>query len=512
MNQTENKKITSSDKGSISVDNIMIGIRRFGWLCVVLAMLFGGFAYVKEQVNYVPIYTSEATFTVNTENNSSISGVSVYSFYYNAATANQLSDTFPYILNSGLIQNAICEDLDLDMEYLPVTIVADAVDGSNMFTLKVKAQDPQFAYDVLVSAIENYPTIAKYAVGNIKIEMITSPMIPTEPSNTNDYLNAVIKAMGVGAALGGLIIVLYVITHNTIRTKNDLKANLGATVLGVVPRVWFKKHNKDIDRSVLTTNDKIDDGFTSSIRVIKNVIKNSLKHGEKIIIGTSTAPGEGKTTVTTNLAIAMAEHGRKVLLVDGDVRRLSVSPLLGIKPEEMNFVVETDDYKIAYIEQYKIYLLLFDAPEKGGFKYVNADFIKGVFDSVRHKFDIILVDTPPCGLVSDALFFAQVADAAYYVVLQDAVRTSKIQSGFNNLMGTDVKILGCILNGAAAVHSSYGYGNYGYGRYSYGRNRYGKYGYGRYGYYNRYGKYGYGKYGYGRYGYGNSKKNDEGKE
>ncbi len=505
MNQTENKNITSSSNmKSISVDNIMIGIRRFGWLCVVLAILFGGIAFAKEQINYVPVYTSEATFTVSTENNSSIGGVSVYSFHYNVATANQLSETFPYILNSGLIQNAVCEDLDLP--YLPVTFVSDAVEGSNMFTLKVRSQDPQLAYNVLVSAIDNYPTIAKYAVGNIKIEMITSPVVPTEPSNTNAYLNAVIKAMAIGAGLGALIILLYIGTHNTIRTKNDLKANLSSEVIGVVPRVWFKKHNKDIDRSVLTTNDKIEDGFTSSIRVIKNVIKNSLKHGEKIIVGTSTAPGEGKTTITTNLAIAMAEHGRKVLLVDGDVRRLSVSPLLGINPEEMNFVIESDDYKIAYLEQYKIYLLLFDAPEKGGFKYVNSSFIKDVFDSVRHKFDIILVDTPPCGLVSDALFFAQVADAAYYVVLQDAVRTTKIKNGFNNLMSTDVKILGCILNGASSVHSSYGYGNYGYGRYGYGRNHYGKYGYGKYGYYNRYN---YGRYGYGKYGYGNSKKNDE---
>ncbi len=496
MNQTDNKnrKSSSENQRHIRVENILIGVRRFGWLCVVLAVLFGAISYVTEQIRYVPTYTAEATFTVSTENSSSsIGGVSVYSFYYDSATANQLSETFPLILGSGLIQNAVCEDLDIP--FLPVTFSSAAVEGSNMFTLTATSKDPQMAYDVLVSAIKNYPTIAKYAVGNIKIEMITSPVVPTQPSNTNDYIGTVLKAMIIGFGLGALVIILYAYTHNTIRTKSDLKSNLNCEVLGVVPRVWFKKHTKEIDRSVLTTNEKIDDGFVNSMRVVKNVIKNALRHGEKVIVGTSTAPGEGKTTVTTNLAISMAEHGRKVLLVDGDVRRLSVAPLLGVNPEELEYTTETEDYKIAYLKQFKIHLMIFNAPEKGGFKYVNSTFIKEVFDSVRNDYDMILVDTPPCGLVSDALFFAQVADAAYYIVLQDAVRVSKIKNGFNNLLSTDVRILGCILNGATSVHSSYGYGKYGYG-----------YGYGRYGY----GKYGYGRYGYGKYGYGesNDKKKD----
>ena len=123
---------------------------------------------------------------------------------------------------------------------------------------------------------------------------------------------------------------------------------------------------------------------------------------------------------------------------------------------------------------------------------MNAEHIRKAFDSVREKYDYILVDTPPCGLISDALFIAQASDAALYVVLQDSVRVSKIRSGLDNLMSSNIRVIGGILNGALSGITGYGY-NYGYG---YG---YGKYGYGGY----KYGTYG---YGYGKYGYGNKRK------
>lgn len=479
MNQTENKNKTSPENLSVfslKVGDILIGTRKLGWLCLLLSILFGAIAFAGEYFRFVPRYTAETTFTVSTQNNSSsIGGVSVYSFYYDTATANQLTETFPLILNSKLLQNAVCEDLDLN--YMPASLQAKAVEGSNMFTIYSTSTDPQLSYDVLASTIENYPKIAKYAVGNIKIEMITAPTVPTEPSNSTDYINTVLVAMAIGLGLGCFVIAIYAYSRNTVKTKNDIKSNLDCDVLGVIPKGSFKKHTRDFDRSILCTNQKLDKGFYSSIRILRNVIKNSLTEDEKIIIGTSTAPGEGKTTVITNLALSLVEKEKKILLVDGDVRRLSVAPLLGIDPEALDYNIITDDYKIAYLKEYGIYFMLFNTNDKGYFKYMNSSYAKSIFDSIRDKFDLILVDTPPCGLVSDALFFAQVADAAYYVVLQDTVRISKIQSGFNNLLSTDIKILGCVLNGAGVTHSRYGYGYHSYG-YGYGYGYGSEYGYG----------------------------------
>ena len=504
MNQTENNS-SKQNNIQLKLEDAAIGIRKLSWVCVLLALIFGGIVFVKEHVDYVPYYTAEATFTINTQKSSSIGGVSVYTFHYDTATANRLSDTFPYLLDSTLLFDAVSEDMGLTS--IPASLKANVVSGSNMLTLYCTARDPQLAYDVLVSTMKNYPEVAKYVIGNIQFEVITEPTIPVEPSNSLEYLAPVIKAMFLGAVLGCAAIVVYVYSRKTIRTREDVKSNLNAETLGVIPHVSFKRYGKEIDQTILCTNEKVDKAFYESIRILRNVFKNSLKEGDKIIMGTSTAPSEGKTTVITNLALSLAEQEKKILLVDGDIRHPSVSPLLGLDVNTMDFDIVTEKYKITYLEEFGIYFMVFNKEGRKNLQYMNSAYVKNIFDSIRDDYDLILVDTPPCGLVSDALFFAQAADAAYYVVLQDSVRISKIQNGFNNLFATDIRILGCVLNGSMASHTGHGYG-YGYGSYGhYGRyGRYGRYsrygGYGRYGgNYGRYGRYSYGHYGhYGRYG------------
>lgn len=484
MSQTENNSKENTTKSperrfTIYPSDFWKGFQKLWWLCVLLAVLLGGGMFFRSYKNYSPRYTASASFTVSTQTNSaSIGGISVYSFYYDSTTAAQLASTFPYLLNSNLLSDMICEDMGLTS--VPASMSASAVTGSNMFTLSVTGKDPQMTYDILQSVIENYPSVAKYVVGNIKLTMITSPVVPEKPSNAASYRDDAFKGAAAGLAVGLLIIIAYAISRRTVRTKENIRNELNADYLGTVPQVRFKKHKTPSDRSVLFTNDKVGAGFLESIRILRNKFSHALKDGEKIIMVTSTAPGEGKTTVLANLAIALADYDKRVLLIDADLRNPSVAKLLRLNLDELNYYTQTDKYKIAKLEDYNISFMTIDNSDLKKQRFINTDEVKRIFDDVRDSYDYILVDAPPCGLVSDALYIAQEADAVFYVIYQDAVRIPKIRSGLDGLMSTDVRIMGCVINGAMSGMSGYGY-DYGYGyasAYGYYGSRGGYAGYG----------------------------------
>ncbi len=455
------------------------GFKKFWWVIAIICVLCCIFNVFRYHRSYTPMYKAEATFTVSTQDKvSSINGISAYNFYYDASTASHLSSTFPHILSSNLLQEAVANDLNLPS--LPVNLTASSVSGSTMFTLSSAGYDPQLTYDALISTMENYPDIAKYVVGNIKFNIITSPVLPTEPYNKPAYFNEVFKGVTNGLIIGFVFLLCYTTLRTTIRTKKDIRANLNIKCFGVIPYIIVKKSSRK-EKEPLLINSKLTDGrFPDSIRSIRSVVKNVIKDDKKVIAVTSTVAEEGKTTVCANIAISFAAIGKKVLLVDCDLKNPSVLKTLKVNEEELQYSTVTDKYKIAYLEKYKIYVMTLVADNNIN-EIVNSSNLADIFSFVKADYDLVFVDTPPCSVVSDAMFVAQASDGVLYVILQDTVRISKIKGGLDSLMSTDSEILGCILNGAQTSVMGYGY----YKAYN------------KYGYYRGYGKYGkYGKYDY----------------
>lgn len=486
----ESQSVTADMQPIIYLTDIIKGIKKFWWICISLALVFGMVTFYFSYVRFVPVFKSSATFTVETQReDSSLSGASDFSYYYNKSTASTLSETFPYLLQTNLLQTAIKDDLQI--EKLNVSLSASAVKNSNLITLTATGSDAQNVYNVLLSAMKNYPNVAKYAIGNIRLNIITEPQIAERPTNRLTFLKQTALSMVIGGMIGVFWIFVYAFFRKTIRTEENIKSELNKEVLGSVPQVIFKKYNEEVNYSVLTNNPLVDKALEDAICVIRNTLIHSLEEDEKVIMVTSTAPSEGKTTVVANLAMSIASMGKNVLLIDGDIRNPNVEPIFNIKREKKEIKNETDNLiDIQRYDDLNMSILTFNITQRKLWKVMRIEKFKEMVDSLRDKYDYILIDTPPCGLISDASVISRASDTIVYVIQQDMVRVSRIKSGMADVLSGGTKLSGCILNGAAVGSS--GYGKYGYGGYGYGR--YG-YGYGKYGY-------GYGRYGYGRYGYG----------
>ncbi len=465
----------------VHFSDIWKGIVKFWWLVVILGILVSLLMSVTSYSRFRPVYEASATFTVNTETMSLTGeGLPSYTYIYDNATASNLADTFPYILSSDILTEAIRDDLNIS--YIPAALSASSVSSTNMFILTAKGSDPQKTYDVLVSAMKNYPNAAKYIVGNVKLTVIVEPQIPTEPVNKFTYKVA-FKGFGTGFLIGAAWIFIYALFRKTIKTKSDISQKLKLETVGIIPEVSFKRYkNQEADTSILIRNERIGKGFLESVRVMRNSFIHMIKDGEKVVMVTSTAPGEGKTSVTVNLALSLADSGKKVLLVDADLRNPSVAQALAIDKNKIEYDDIQDMYSVAKLKDFGVSYLRFTDKDHTYWKVMNVDFLKSVFDNFRTEFDYILVDTPPCGLVSDTVLITETVDAIIYVVLQDTVRINRVLGGIDSVNSSEARIIGAVMNGAQSGFAGYGE-NYGY-----------SYGYGKYKSYSRYG-YGYG-YGY----------------
>lgn len=475
-------QLDKKEQGVYSIDfylsDIWRGARKFWWLCGVLALVFSVLLAVFSFISFTPVYTVSATFTVQTQDiSASGTGITSYSYYYNRTTAEQLSNTFPYILESNLLQTAVCEDLGV--ERMPASISATSVAGTNMFTMKATGTTAQEAYDVLMSAMENYPSVAEYVIGTSKLTMISEPIFPENPSNSRQTMRYILIGAAVGVVLGCVWIFIYAIFRDTVRTKNDIKEKINQNCLGVLPAVSFKRHKSEIDRSILMVNPLAGDTFLENMRKLRNSIVDEASEETKAIMITSSAPGEGKTTISVNLAISLAKMGKKVMLVDADLYNPSVCKTLE-KFEGKTFPYSDPQINLEYIDELDIGVMTFNVGEKNIWKVMQTPYLKKCIDELKTECDYIVVDAPPCALSSDPVTIAGAVDTSVLVIKQDNVRINRIKYAIDSLLSVDAEILGCVLNKASVGISGYGYYHGGYG-YKYTRYGYSKYGYG-YGY------------------------------
>jgi receptor protein-tyrosine kinase len=226
-------------------------------------------------------------------------------------------------------------------------------------------------------------------------------------------------------------------------------------------------------------------GFGESVRLLRLRVEKELEEKQrKVVLISSAIPGEGKTTVSVNLAISMALKGKKVLIIDCDMRNPTVGKALGIKNNAGMAEYLTTNAPVREIisgtKVENLSVITGGTNVKAGYAELLSDKRLGqLVKAASTLFDYIILDTPPCSLLADAAEVGSVADAALVVIRHDFASQEQIMDGVRGLADCGVPIMGCVLNGIEhGFATGYGYG-YGYGHgYGYGYSYRHSYGYG----------------------------------
>lgn len=354
----------------------------------------------------------------------------------------------------------------LEKPYINGSISARSFTDSNLLLLTVRSNSPADAYDILCAVIDCYPQVAAYMTENPNIIISEPPVLPTEPYNAFSGKSPAVSGFIKGALLGLLLVAFLSLLRKTITSPNELKAIVNLPILALFPKISLKKRRR-------SENGPFDAmkraGFAESTREFRIKLLKKLSDHQKVIMITSTLPGEGKTTVSVNLARTLAEDGKKVVLVDCDLHKQDIKRVLGLTEQSYGLAdyLETPDIRLSDC--------MSDAPEMN-FKFISGQTTKirlysadknridRFFKELREQFDYIIIDTPPCGVVSDSTLLCRFADSVLYVVKEDYTSRSQILDGINSLSDRNAPLTGCIVNGIVGSGHRYGYGNgYKYG-------------------------------------------------
>ena len=297
------------------------------------------------------------------------------------------------------------------------------------------------------------------------IDPSTVPGFEYAPKKTQIIGISAVAALLIGMMLSLLLDRI----SNTINTAGDVENRLGWPMLGYLQKMKGQgKKSMKSEMAYLTDSQSL---FSESIRTLRtSVLMSALDTPKKVIVITSSVPEEGKTTVSFNLACALAQV-KRVLLIDADLRRPKIGRLIGRDKNGPGLSHLASD--VATITD------CVTKYEQGGFHILTAGFIPpnplellssakfaDVLDKLKEAFDVVLIDSPPVQLVSDAVVLSQLASTVIYVVKADSTPYPLARAGIRRLAMTNAPLLGVVLNQLDVERAEKYYGEYsGYGRY-----------------------------------------------
>ncbi len=444
------------------------------WYLIVMAALFAGMAgYVASDLRYTPQYTTTTTFVVSVRGSST-------TVYQNLSAATNLAAVFSEVLNSSILRRTVTEAVGLDAFH--GTITAEAVQETNLLTLKVTDDDPRTVFLATRAIIENHHIVSDQVLGDTILEVLQEPRVPGVPSNPKASFSVMKKAGALAAAAVCVLLGVLSAMKDTVRSKKEAEKKLGCRVLGEIRHerkyktlaAWRKRRKT----SILITNPLTSFPYVESIRKLCRRIEQKLPGGALMV--TSALENEGKSTVAVNLALALARKHSRVLLMDCDLLKPADYKILENPWKGTGVMgVATGSAKLADAVQRDpdtgLYLLLERWGVRSSTDVAGSAGMARMLADARAQFDYVVLDTPPMTAVPDAECLMELADASLLVVQQNVAAAGMLEGAVAALSGARGELLGCVLNDMVTALLPDG-GGYGYG---YGYGRYGKYDYGQ---------------------------------
>ena len=350
-------------------------------------------------------------------------------------------------------------------------IAANPSQGKYLLSVERQQKVKESLYLFLLQKREENELSQAFTAYNTRI--ITPPsgsMIPTSPVRKNILL----VAIAIGLLLPAAIIFIRENMNTRVRGRKDLE-HLTVPFAGEIPLVVANKKTSTDDRSIIVhrgSRDVVNEAF----RVLRTNLEfmlgdNKAAGGAPVILFTSFNPGSGKTFLSMNTAAAFALKGKRVLVIDGDLRRGSSSSYVDSPTKGLSDYLANRETNIDHLiveEQYfpGLYVLPIGTVPPNPTELLAEPRFAELIKQMRSRFNYIFIDCPPVEVVADTQIIEKLADRTFFVVRAGLLERDMLPVLQRYYTEKRFKNMALVLNGTECVGSRYGY-KYGYGNKSY---------------------------------------------
>ena len=311
-------------------------------------------------------------------------------------------------------------------------------------------------------------------VGRV-VDIAKASNLPVKPQK----VQIVSVAFILGVLIASAISLLLDLLDNTLKSSTDVETKLKQPLLTSLPLLAKREADRSSTAHIFLEDPK--SLYSESIRTARSAaLLSSIDLTNRILLVTSSVPGEGKTTFSINLAVAHS-HTKKTLLIDSDMRRPAVAKGLDLEPNLLglsDLVAGTAPLNdcVRSIPGCDLHVITHGTTVPNPLEIILSQRFKDTIAELSKIYEIVIIDSPPVELVSDALVLSKMASGVIYVIKALDTPFQLARKGLMRIRRAEGKILGVVLNHldfkkAEKYYGEYsGYGKYGYDKYGYGDN------------------------------------------
>jgi succinoglycan biosynthesis transport protein ExoP len=359
-------------------------------------------------------------------------------------------------------------DADLKATQAQINSVQVQVETLSGLPSRTAAQDAGLATleGRLVSLRSTYATLLSFSSGNAAnlLSVVEPAVASTAPISPRPLLNTLLAAI-LGLLIAAGVVAVSEYLDDAIKDSDEVQEVTGLSTLGTIARMKGDRARSEIYRLAALLYPR--SGVAEAYRTLRtNIEFASVDAPIRTLLVTSSIPGEGKTITASNLAVVFAQAGRRVLLVDADLRKPGVHLVFDLPNEHgLTTLLRSDEVSLDALahqsEQENLRILTTGPLPPNPAELLGSRRMHTVLDRLKAAGDLLIFDSPPLGAVTDSVILSSVLDGTLFVIDARRGRRRAVRQGREALAKAGDNVLGAVLNRIPdRVHSGY-YGYYG---------------------------------------------------